>query len=183
VRARTYCVGGCASHHPDHRRFLIVDHAIGSTIFNLLLNALIAWLMVRTLASVTLWGQPGIAPDTIATAFFLPFLTCLIVGKIIDHQIASGRVRPVDSRALPSVSFAFRPRYQKGLVLGLASVVLAALRSFGRCLRRGRKPREESFIGFKASFAALLGALVTPLAWWALAVVETARDATVTWPE
>jgi len=156
--------------HPDHRRFLIVDQAIGSTIFNLLLNALIAWLMVRTLASVTLWGQPGIAPDTIATAFFLPFLTCLIVGKIIDHQIASGRVRPVESRALPSVSFAFRPRYQKGVVLGLASVVLAALPVVWALSALGVESLARNpFIGFKASFAALLGALVTPLiAWWAL---------------
>jgi hypothetical protein len=155
---------------PDHRRFLIVDQGIGPTIINFLLNALIAWLSVRTLATVALWGQPGIAPDTIATTFLLPFITCLIVGKIVDHQVGNGRVRALARGELPEGSLAFRASYQHGLLLGAACVLLVGLPAVWALgsLDVAELSRDR-FIAFKAIFAAVLGALVTPLiGWWAL---------------
>jgi hypothetical protein len=155
---------------PDHRRFLLVDQGIGPTVFNFALNAGIAWAMFRTAASVPLWGQSSIAGDTIATAFILPLLTSVIVGKVVDHQVGSGKLRALEPVALPNSSLAFRASYQKGVLLGLASVVLAAaplvwvLASFGPA-----ELERDPFILFKATFAAVLGAVVTPLlGWWAL---------------
>jgi hypothetical protein len=154
----------------DHRRFLVIDQGVGPTILNFVLNAGIAWLMFRSAATVPMWGQTSIAGDTLATAFILPFLTCLIVGKIVAHQVGKGQVRPLSAEDLPPSSVAFRASYQKGVLLGIASVLVAAvpvvllLSSYGPAeLARGH------FILFKATFAGVLGGLVTPLiGWWAL---------------
>ena len=161
----------------DHRRFLVVDQGVGPIIVNFLLNAGIAWLMFRSAATVPMWGQSSIAGDTLATAFILPFLTCLIVGKVVAHQVNKGQVRPLSQDDLPPSSLAFRASYQKGALLGAICVVVTAipvvwlLSTFGLSeLARG------DFILFKAIFAGVLGGLVTPLiGWWALMNVSRGK--------
>ena len=155
---------------PDHRRFLVIDQGVGPTIFNFLLNAGIAWLMFRSAATVPMWGQSSIAGDTIATAFILPFLTCLIVGKVVAHQVGHGRVRALPEGDLPPSSLAFRASYQKGVLLGIACVVVTAIPVVWLLSQYGLSELQRGhFILFKATFAGILGGLVTPLiGWWAL---------------
>jgi hypothetical protein len=162
---------------PDHRRFLIVDQGVGPTILNFVLNAGIAWLMFRSAATVPLWGQSSIAGDTIATAFVLPFLTSLIVGKVVTHQVGKGQVRALSAHDLPPSSLAFRASYQKGVLLGVASVIAAAVPVVWVLSQYGLEELARNhFILFKATFAAILGAFVTPLiGWWALMNVSRAR--------
>jgi Fe2+ transport system protein B len=162
---------------PDHRRFLLIDQGVGPTIFNFVLNAGIAWLMFRSAATVPMWGQSSIAGDTIATAFLLPFLTCLIVGKVVAHQVGQGRVRALPDRDLPASSLAFRKSYQKGLLLGVASVIVTAIPLVWALSQLGPSELARNhFILFKSIFAAILGGLVTPLiGWWALMNVSRTR--------
>jgi hypothetical protein len=158
---------------PEHRRFLIVDQGVGATVINFLLNGGIAWALFHSVAYVPLWGQSSIAGDTFATAFLLPLLTCLIVTRIVHRQVASGHLLPL--AVAPKLSamqlLISLSTLRRGMLLGIGGVVLAALPTVLWFVWAG--PSEVSlgsFLWFKASFAAVLAAGVTPLiAWLALA--------------
>ena len=147
-----------------HRRYLVIEQGVGAGIVNFVLNAVIAWLMFRSLDQVPLWGQSSIAGDTIGTTFFLPFLSTLIVTPLARQQIRNGRLPAVDwdcrasaLRRLP------RRTFVRGLALGLAGVLLVAPPSL-YVLNAVHLEQLAfwPFIVFKATFAALLGAAVTP---------------------
>lgn len=156
----------------EHRRFLIVDQGVGATVVNFLLNGAIAWSLFRSAVRVPLWGESSIAGDTIVTAFLLPLLTCLIVTRIVHRQLAGGHVLPLAEapRSGALQRLASLSTLRRGLILGLAGVVVAALPTVLWFASAG--PPElarDSFLWFKASFAAVLAAGVTPLiAWLAL---------------
>jgi hypothetical protein len=154
-----------------HRRFLVVDQGVGSTVVNFALNAAIAWLMFRSMPLVPLWGQSSIAADTLATAFVLPVLTSLIVGRVVAWQVGRGQIPRLGAAQVAASAWARRSRLQRGAAVGAASVVLAAVPVVAYLTIAGPSEMERaSFIWFKAAFAAGLGALVTPLiGWWALA--------------
>jgi hypothetical protein len=151
---------------PVHRRYLLLEHGVGSGVFNFVLNALIAFLMFRGSATVPLWGQQSIGGDTIGTTFFLPFLTTLLVTRIAEGHVRRGRVPalPGGRRLIPFVDRLPPGRAARGAVLGLAGIVAvglpaAALLTFFEAGPMAFWP----FVGFKAAFAAVLGALVTPV--------------------
>jgi hypothetical protein len=158
---------------PEHRRMLVVEQGVGATLVNFLLNAGIAWALFHSVDRVPLWGQSSIAGDTFATAFLLPLLTCLIVTRAVRRQVADGRVSPL---AAAPRSGAVRlllalPTGRRGMLLGIGGVALAAIPTVLWFAWAGPSelPR-GSFLWFKASFAAVLAAGVTPLiAWLALA--------------
>jgi hypothetical protein len=64
------------------RRFVLLDNGVGAFVVNLMINGVIAWLLFCKATRVPMWGQSSIAGDTIATAFLLPAITCLIVTWI-----------------------------------------------------------------------------------------------------
>jgi hypothetical protein len=157
----------------EHRRFLVLDQGVAPTIFNFVLNGAIAWLSFRSVSAVPLWGQSSIAADTLVTAFVLPVLTSFIVGALVERQVGRGHV-PRLAASQASSSWARRSRWQRGAALGLAAVVLAASPVVLVFALAGPTELERwSFIWFKATFAAALGALVTPvIGWWALAAAS-----------
>lgn len=151
----------------EHRRFLLLEQGLGAALFNVLLNGGIAWLMVRSLRTVPAWGGDlSIIGDTIATAFLLPFITCLVVTRLARAQVEKGRVPALDwhrsshtvLRRLPS---GVLPR---ALVLGLAcAVALGPLVVWTLALLEVRELGAWPFVVFKAAFAGALAALVTPV--------------------
>ena len=44
-----------------HRRYLALEHGIGSAVINFVLNGAIAWAMFRSLDVVPLWGPTSIS--------------------------------------------------------------------------------------------------------------------------
>jgi len=153
-----------------HRRLLLVDNGVGAAVFNFALNGAIAWLLFRSVTHVPLWGQSSIAGDTLVTAFLLPFLTCLIVSRLVARQVEAGHIPRLAPAELGPSSWSRRSPLQRGALLGAASVVLVALPVVAALSLSGSAGFALwPFIGFKAAFAALLAAIVTPLvAWWAL---------------
>jgi hypothetical protein len=153
-----------------HRRLLIVDNGIVSALFNFVLNAAIAWALFRTAVQVPLWGEQSVAGDTLITAFLLPFLTCLIVSRLVAKQVTQGHVPPLRADDPPLAAFSRRSTLARGTLLGVASVALAAVPVVAALHASGFAGFALwPFIGFKATFAALLAAAVTPLVgWWAL---------------
>jgi len=154
----------------EHRRFLVVDQGAIPIVINLLLNGGIAWLLFRSVASVPLWGESSIGVDLIATAILLPFLTCVIVSPLVAAQVRSGKLSRVPSHQLPSTGWSQRPVVVRGLFLAAGCLVFAAAPLVTALTLGQSRPFEvNDFIAFKALWAALLAAAVTPVvAWWAL---------------
>jgi hypothetical protein len=80
---------------PAQRRFVLLDNVVGPFVVNLLINGVIAWLLFRKATHVPMWGQSSIAGDTIANAFLLPAITCLIVTPLARGRVRTGRVAAV----------------------------------------------------------------------------------------
>jgi hypothetical protein len=153
----------------DHRRYLLLEQGVGAAVFNLLLNALIAWGLTRHLDTLPLWGATSIAGDTIATGILLPLLTCVISTGLVRRQIAGGRVPPL-ADAHPAVAWMPRSAFVRGLLLAaltsstlvpttLALLVALEVQSLGFW----------SFVLFKATWAAVAAFVVSPIvALWAM---------------
>lgn len=169
--------GGGQRLSPQHRRFLWIDQGVGAVIFNFAFNAGIAWLSVRSLAAMPLWGSQSIAADTVATAFLLPLFTALIVTRIVRHQVTSTRLSPLPAGAPLASPWVDRSPLRRGTLVGLASILLAAVPVVAVLVALGVTDFDRSgFIWFKASFAALLAGAVTPIiGWWALLEASTKR--------
>jgi hypothetical protein len=163
---------------PAQRRYVLLEQGGGAAVINFALNAGIAWLLFNRLASVPLWGSQSIAGDTIGTCFFLPFLTALIVTPLARMRVRAGKL---DAPAWRVESHGLLARLPRGTVrraaylggacaLSVAPVTIAILDGLEITALQ-----LWSFIAFKAVFAALLAALVTPLiALYAIAAPELA---------
>ena len=150
----------------EHRHYLIWEQGVGAGIINLVLNGLIACALFRHLAIVPLWGDESIAGDTFATSFLLPLITSLIVTGLARREVTRGRFpSPAWRRAAhPVLGHLPRGRFLRGVVMGLACLVLLAPPTLTLLGAVGLDSmRFWSFIAFKAVYAGLLGALVTPL--------------------
>lgn len=149
-----------------HRRYLIVEQGVGAAIFNLAVNAGIAWALFRGLSSVPLWGQQSIAGDTIATTFLLPFLTCLIVTRLAQGQVRNGRLPALEWQRATHPALGRLPRgtFLRATVLGAICMVLVAPLALWSLGTLGVAALSFwHFVTFKALFAAVLAALVTPV--------------------
>ena len=147
---------------PRHWTYLTLEQGVGAGVFNVLLNAGIAWLVFRGMPSVPLLGDQSIAGDTIVTAFMLPWLTSLIGGRIVRGHVRSGHVPPLPWS--PAVA-RFMPRSLglRGAVLGIACVVAVGFPTVRALGATGVTEMSLArFIAFKALFAGALGLIVTP---------------------
>ncbi len=148
---------------PEHRRYLVLEQGIGAGLFNVALNAGIAWAMFHGADTVPLWGQQSIAGDTIGTAFMLPFLTTVIASRVVRGHVRRGRV---SAMAWSDVGFARRvPRglSLRGALLGLVCLVAVAVPATWALRALGVAQMSlGSFVAFKALFAGVLATAVTP---------------------
>ena len=154
-----------------HQRFLVIEQGAVPTVFNLLLNGAIAWALFRSAPHVPLWGESSVGVDLLATAFLLPFLTCLIVSPLVRRHVRDGKVPPLPAAQLPHTGWSDRSAMLRGLVLGAAGVVFGALPLvWALSLAQAQPLAVGEFVAFKAVWAALLALAVTPIVgWWALA--------------
>lgn len=165
---------------PAQRRFLLLDNGVGPLVVNFLINGIIAWLLFRNATRVPMWGQSSIAGDTIATSFLLPAITCLIVTPL-----ARGRVRSGQLPAAVDGAWRWIPRNMGWRALLIGMVCLLALTPLTLLVFGAFGIGELTpwhFVYYKATFAAIEGAMVTPfLALWAISDAPAAF-ATVSQP-
>ena len=158
---------------PSHRRYLLLEQGVGAGVVNFGLNALIAWGMFRSADSVPLWGQQSIMGDTIGTCVMLPLMTSLIVTRVAHGQMRRGKMAALgwNRTSHPVLGWLPAAPVKRGLVLGaLCALVLAPLAFLYLRVLEVERLSVGEFILFKAAFAALAGALVTPvIALWAIA--------------
>jgi len=147
-----------------HRRYLLLDQGVGAGVVNLLLNAAIAWLLFRGMTAVPMWGQQSIGGDTIGTAFVLPFLSTLIASAVVRSQVRAGYVPAAALSARSVLRRLPQGLVRRGAVLGLIGIVATGLPTAAALEAAGTVEMGfRDFIVFKAVFAAVLGALVTPV--------------------
>lgn len=157
-----------------HLRFLLLEQGIGAAVFNFVLNGAIAWGLFRSLERVPLWGQQSIAGDTIATCFFLPFLTTLIVTPLVRQRVRAGTIAALGwtRETHPAIGWLPSGTATRGLVLGVACALVVGLLSVWVLRRVGvAELALWPFVGFKAAFAAGLALVMTPvISLWAMAL-------------
>ena len=151
---------------PALKRFLLLEEGVGSIVANVIINGAIVFLLFHGASRVPLWGQQSIAGDTVATAFFLPFFTTLMVTPLARRALRAGRFEALEwerdvprlLRWLPAGTLA------RGLVLGLLCAALVAPPSVAAFAALGVTEQTfPGFLAFKVTFAAALGAPLTPL--------------------
>lgn len=142
---------------------------IGTAVVNLVINVALAWVTVRGEASVPVWslpvvGDPSTAVDTVGTLFFLPLFTSLFCTAAVRRELRSGTLEPLAWPHVGTLDRLTGGRLRRGLVLvGLCTALLAPL-VIGILLGVHFDDVSRSeFIIFKAAFAVMLGAAVTPL--------------------
>lgn len=147
---------------PQHRRFLFIEQAAGGAVINLVIAALLGWLLFRDAERVPMTGAQSAVTDTLVSAFMIAFATCLIVTPIARRQMRSGRIAALNGGALS----ALMPSgiLWRAILLGAACAAIvspivigasAHLSAMGIALRH--------FLFFKLAFAAAEGAVITPL--------------------
>jgi Fe2+ transport system protein B len=162
-----------------HRRFLVIEQAAIPSVFNFVLNGLIAWALFHSATDVPLWGESSIGVDLLATAFLLPFLTCVIVSGVVARHVRSGKVPPLPPGQLPHSRWFQRSSSTRGLLLGAGGVLFGAVPLvWALSLGQAQPFSVPSFVAFKAVWAAMLAFMVTPVVgWWALAHASRAQAA------
>ena len=151
---------------PTLRRYLVLEHGVGSAVFNFLLNGAIAWLLFRGAVEVPLWGQQSIAGDTIGTTFFLPLLTCLIVTPMVRRHLRARDLGEIGRSPTADALLRWLPigTFKRGLCLAAVCVLAVAPVAIGMLGARGITGMPLwHFIAFKAAFAAALALAVQPL--------------------
>jgi len=153
-------------------RFLVLEQAVGGAVFNLLLNAALAWTTYRSLPGVPHWGSPAVAGDLVLTSFLLPFLTGLVVTGTTRTRLRRGTLLPLERpRTAPRLARLPRASWKRAVLAG-ALVALAAAPPLllGLAALGETYLRLADFVAFKALYTGALAALAAPLfAWWALA--------------
>jgi hypothetical protein len=136
--------------------------------------------MTRSIEHVPLWSTDtsiSIGGDTIGTTFLLPFFTCLIVTRLAHGQVASGRLPAVAWRrdAHPALRRLPARTLPRALVLGLATLIaVAPVAVWALTALEVSQLGVGRFVAFKALFAAVLAAIVTPIV--ALAALGDTSD-------
>ncbi len=161
-----------------HRHFLRIDQGLIPALINVVLNGVIAWAILRAHAEVPLWGDPSVGVDLLATGFLLPLLTCLIVSRIVVGQVRSGKLPPLASDQIGSRGWHHQSILKRGLFLGVIGVLFASAPVVAALEIAQAQPIElYTFVGYKAIWAGLFAAVLTPLiGWWALCSGSMSRS-------
>ena len=165
-----------------HRHLLRVEQCFGAGVVNVVINAAFAWLLMRSLVEIPLWGEVSMGGDLLATGFILPFATCMIVSRIIRGQVKSGKLPPLTSTQIGASGLHQKSILSRGLIMGVLGLIFAAAPLVALLSLADAQPVALlSFVGFKAIWAGLFAMVVSPfIAWWALAAASVdAVDAAV----
>ncbi|MBN1532276.1 MAG: hypothetical protein JXA20_06415, partial [Spirochaetes bacterium] len=150
-------------------KFLILQGAIGIAI-NLSLNAGIGIYMVRGVDTMPLWGNPGIALDTLAVSFLLPWLTVVIVAPLAKMEMNKGTVEKFreELRSLRDSYLGFMPRgaFAQSMLISAGTAAIVTPLAVGILYCAGITGfAGNDFVLYKSALATLLTFPVNPLVW------------------
>ncbi len=158
-----------------HRSFLIIEQSVFAGIINVVINAAIGWLLMRSLSAIPLWGNPSMGVDLLATGFLLPFFTCIVVSRLTRRQVESGKLPALEPDQIRPLGVHLRSSIIRAIMMGSIGVIffstpLVVLLD----LAQASPVPFTSFLIFKAIWAGIFAMIVSPIiAWWALAAASS----------
>ncbi|MEM9173716.1 MAG: hypothetical protein AAGC67_00640 [Myxococcota bacterium] len=157
-----------------HRRFFRNDQFLHAFVINVLINGAIAWAILRSHATIPLWGQAAMGPDLLATGVLLPVFMTLIVSRLIRGQVERGTLPPLAPALIAERGMHRRPAIVRALVLAAFATLCGSLPLVALLeLADARPVSLAGFVAFKALWAGAMAALLSPpMAWWALAAAS-----------
>lgn len=158
-----------------HRSFLIIEQSFFAGLINLVINGVIAWLLMRSLTEIPLWGETSMGVDLLATGFLLPFFTCMVVSKLTRGQVQNGKLPALEPSQIRPVGFHRRSSLFRAILVGVIGVIFASGPLVALLdLAQAAPVPLMSFITFKAIWAGLFAMVVSPIiAWWALSAASS----------
>lgn len=154
-------------------RALLLRVGLSAAAFNLALGGLVGWWFYRYATLVPIAGSSGAVTDTLISAFLIGFVAWWIVAPGVDRQVREG-VLParLDPPASALGRFARLRPSLRALACGVAGLfVLGVPASLALTAAAPETLSLPAFLGWKAGFAAVAGALAT------LAIVRAAQTA------
>jgi len=146
-------------------RFILLENLLVPVILNYAINWCLAWAIYGRNTAIPLWGARSMANDTLLTSLLLPWISCWINSRILDRQVRLGLI--------PRLSWetgqwfwrlATQSVLLRGLALGLFCLVGVAFPLLNLLSFSGLKQFElQTFLIVKASYAAFLAALISPI--------------------
>jgi hypothetical protein len=132
-------------------------------LINLVLNAVIAWFLLKDKGALTPWGETGYGADLVITGFLLAALVALFAMKIHRGQLAKGLHQPLANAEVGAVArLAGSSDWGNSLLFGLAGALLAAA-TVGVLMLLPLPPFDPlAYAVFKGVWAGVLAALVVP---------------------
>jgi len=149
-----------------HRRYLVVDQGIVAGVIDAVINAGFVFLFFRSMTVIPVSGQTSMTGDLIITSFLLPFFTVLIATPLIRAQVRNRAIPPMEPprtehpllRRLPHGTFWRALIFGTLFLATLGPICVAGFAAFGVT-----GWSFQQFLVFKALFAAIFGAAVTPI--------------------
>jgi hypothetical protein len=153
----------------EFKKFLVVQ-ALISALINMSLNAGIGIFVFWELEVVPLWGNPGIAVDTLATAFLLSWLTVLFVAPFAYMEMKKGTVEKFarELRFLRGSWLKHMPQgfFLQSVLIGTVAAIIFTPALVGALSLLGVDGMSfRSTVIYKTVFATLLALVVNPVTW------------------
>ena len=159
----------------EQRSLVRRSFVLNPLMINFVVNGLLAWMVYGRTPAIPI---STLIVDTLLTCFLIPFLTCLVVVPVVWQLVRQGDLSAVSWSRADYWWLRWLPdgKWARALAAGLAVAVLGTLIIIGLLLLFGMESMAgSSFVWFKAAYAALLAALITPfLALASLGDVSTA---------
>lgn len=158
-----------------HRSFLIIEQSVFAGIINVVINAAIVWLLMRSLTEIPLWGVTSMGGDLLATGFLLPFFTCMIVSRLTRSQVNNGKLPALEPGQIRPLGMHRRSSLFRAILMGVIGLVFASAPLVVLLdLAQAEPVPFLSFLAFKAIWAGLFAMVVSPIiAWWALSAASS----------
>jgi len=148
-------------------KFLTVQAFISAAI-NLSLNAALAVVLFRGIEPVPVWGNPGVALDTLGVAFFLPLLTVLIVAPFAAAERSKGSVDILkeDLSRIRWLRLMPKGLFSQSLLIPALTVVFITPVAIGTLhYLKIDSLSNFSFVIYKSALATALSFPVSPVVW------------------
>jgi hypothetical protein len=155
----------------SHRRWILLNAIAITAVFNLVINAGIAWLSSAGTTRVPLWatpviGGPSTITDTVGTLFLLPLITSLLVTTAVRRDLRHERLTPLSHAESTYPILQILPQSSTRSGFGLGACCVAALAPAAVTILIATDFGDLSvpdFVLYKAILGFALGALVTPV--------------------
>ena len=151
---------------PGVLRYLVLWQGVCSAFVNFAINFVLGVFTYQDQAAVATWvWTNGAFADSISTCFLLPLVTCFITTPIVRRQASRGVVNRIPTSNVPRlVRLMADPVSMRAGQFGiLCTVLLVAPIYLAYTWLVGETMETIWFITSKATFAATLGLVVTPL--------------------